>query len=395
MQALRALIISQNQEVQQLLPTVLRKLSPEIEFEIAHSSDQIINILNQRIPDILFLDWQIESISAALFCKNVATNSHFSNIHIVAMLPNEAAVSSIVNSGAHEFYTLAASKEMYAHVATTLQLVQRFKQLRIDNRDLVKQVHHYEKSVEQSILAMSKMVCQRLPEYEEHKEFVLNATEWIIDHWVSEEQSHIHKEHILHAAHLCWLGKMHLPDSKLHTIVTQDGRVTAPLLASIPIQAERILEDVECLESARAILRRLFENYDGTGFPDKSMHWQIPLGSRILRAVLDYEEIKRVKKLSIADSIETLNRLARRVYDPRVIALLEEFVTTVNTATDIHYRVIQLHDMSDGMKLVRDVVTNSGLKLLPAGTVLRSNVISRVMSHNSTDPIVGNIYIER
>jgi hypothetical protein len=45
------------------------------------------------------------------------------------------------------------------------------------------------------------------------------------------------------------------------------------------------------------------------------------------------------------------------------------------------------------MTLAGDIVTNAGLKLMNAGTVLRSHLIDRLMSHNTMDPILGNIYV--
>lgn len=50
-------------------------------------------------------------------------------------------------------------------------------------------------------------------------------------------------------------------------------------------------------------------------------------------------------------------------------------------------------DLKAGTVLASDIVTNAGLKLMNAGTVLQSHLIDRLMSHNTIDPILGNIYV--
>jgi hypothetical protein len=93
--------------------------------------------------------------------------------------------------------------------------------------------------------------------------------------------------------------------------------------------------------------------------------------------------------------LEEIKKLARRVYDNRVVILLEEYVNVVakRSKNENAPTSVLLVDLQEGMTLAGDIVTNAGLKLMNAGTVLRSHLIDRLMSHNTMDPILGNIYV--
>jgi hypothetical protein len=46
------------------------------------------------------------------------------------------------------------------------------------------------------------------------------------------------------------------------------------------------------------------------------------------------------------------------------------------------------------MRLLCDVQTRSGIKLLPSGTVLTSALIERLLRHHVNDPIVGVLIVQ-
>ena len=58
-------------------------------------------------------------------------------------------------------------------------------------------------------------------------------------------------------------------------------------------------------------------------------------------------------------------------------------------------QAVQLSELKEGMILTRDIITDRGQKLLPAGAVLRLGAIEKIISHNSTDHILGHIHIRK
>ena len=87
---------------------------------------------------------------------------------------------------------------------------------------------------------------------------------------------------------------------------------------------------------------------------------------------------------------------ANRLYDPRVVFLMEQYIYTYEKELQNPNEVaVLLSDLKEGMVLAREIVTENNMKLLPAGAVLRKPIIDRIIAHNATDPILGNIYVKK
>lgn len=395
---LSILIISERPEAA-LLEQMLTKISAGNTCTIAHSSATIIQVLNNRIPDIIFCDWLLNSITPATFCKNLTSDEHFSQVFFVALLDNNDELHHAYACGAHEAHTFEVNKLAYYKIYSIIASVAKCKQLRRDNTELLSRLTEHEEAQLHYVNTIQRTLFARFPELEERSPFIERATIWITEQ-LTQEDAHKAKEQlemqqILFAAKLYPIGRMHLPDGKLYASVSFEGRAADAIMAHVPLEADMIIGDTAALDGARNILRNMYENYDGTGFPDRKQHWQIPVGSRVLRAVVEFDELLHRDKKNKEEALAQLKRFVRHVYDHRVVALLEEYLNlnSGNSKTQSDMRPVQLHELSEGMKLARDIITNSGLKLIPAGTTLRESLIARILSHNSMDPVLGNIYV--
>src|SRR5690606_784868 len=59
-----------------------------------------------------------------------------------------------------------------------------------------------------------------------------------------------------------------------------------------PTTGEQLLMALEPMQDAAAMIRQHQERWDGTGFPEGLAGMSIPLGSRILKLVVDYVEMQ-------------------------------------------------------------------------------------------------------
>jgi response regulator RpfG family c-di-GMP phosphodiesterase len=86
-------------------------------------------------------------------------------------------------------------------------------------------------------------------------------------------------------------------------------------------KAADLVEGIPRLKEVGRIIRFHPKGFDGTGFPEGPMRGEgIPIGSRILKALTDFNAIEsRVKSREVA--LEDL-RLQKNVYDPLVIAAM-------------------------------------------------------------------------
>jgi len=387
-------IISDKPDVE-LLEQLLHKINAGFKVTISGTASSIIHALHTDVPDIIFCEWEIESINAAAFCKNIHADSHFKNVHFIALLRDSKDMHHAYASGANEVHMFETNKISYYKLISTTSLITKLKQQLCDNSSLRTNLLQL-KNVQSDLLSvLQRVIHSRIPSTATTIEFMEKAVTWIAEQFADEENETINKSSLLTATKFYAIGRIYLPDSELHTPVSFEGSPSNQIVANVPSQSDVILQNVEILETVRLILRNLYENYDGTGFPDRKQHWQIPLGSRILRVVLDYVEFKQTYKSTSEEALSHVKKFVRHIYDHRMVALLEEYITTVANghSTGSRLKAVQIHHLHEGMKLGRDIITNSGLKLLPAGIILQDHLIDRILSHNTMDPVLGNIYV--
>jgi response regulator RpfG family c-di-GMP phosphodiesterase len=195
------------------------------------------------------------------------------------------------------------------------------------------------------------------------------------------------------AALLCYAGKIALPDEYTKIPILIDGMPSHQIMYQLPGTSKEIVSTMRRFKDIATILYHLFENFDGSGFPEKLSKWQIPISSRIIRVALDYEEMRYHTKMRPGQIISDLRKHSNRLYDHRMITLLEQYLASVGADPDVKEKARKFHELREGMVLSRDVYTNSGLKLMTAGTILTTRYIERIQSHNTSDPILGNIIV--
>jgi diguanylate cyclase (GGDEF)-like protein len=130
-----------------------------------------------------------------------------------------------------------------------------------------------------------------------------------------------------YAATLHDIGELGVPEAILNKPgpLTEDER---PAVERTPLIGEGILSPVDFLADALPLVRAAHERWDGTGYPDRLAHEQIPLGARILFACDTYDALTSERPyrspLTTEDAELELRRVAGTQLDPRVVeALLE------------------------------------------------------------------------
>lgn len=92
------------------------------------------------------------------------------------------------------------------------------------------------------------------------------------------------------AALLHEIGKIGFSDALLAIPVIQIAGESPHAIRKHPVRAEQLLTPLGELRGAATIVRSHMERYDGAGFPDALVGDAIPLGTRIIGQVRDFEE---------------------------------------------------------------------------------------------------------
>lgn len=99
-----------------------------------------------------------------------------------------------------------------------------------------------------------------------------------------------------------------------------------------PMVGANMLKQIKLFKDIIPIVKHHHENYDGTGYPDGLRGEEIPLASRIIAVVEDYNKIiynEHIKSNSENEKALTkFFSLAGTKYDPKVINALKEIIKT-------------------------------------------------------------------
>jgi response regulator RpfG family c-di-GMP phosphodiesterase len=144
-----------------------------------------------------------------------------------------------------------------------------------------------------------------------------------------------------------------------------------------PGLARQILGKIPRLEPVTDILEYYMRRFDGQGQPpaDPMRGDTLPLGARILRVAVDYDQLDRGERERVM--ILKIVRSRAGVYDPAVVDALER-------SFSVHKRgevvTLPLKDLTAGMVLADDVLASSGMLLVARGHEITAGTLARMLN---------------
>ena len=188
----------------------------------------------------------------------------------------------------------------------------------------------------------------------------------------------------IYAALLEDLGKLTFAEQWLTTPLHMlNGRDRDEFMKH-PLHGEGYLMSLQSLRGAGQVLRGLYERYDGNGVPAELRGDRIPLGSRVLRAVSEYERLRagsiETRRFSHEDACKWLRNGSGTRFDPLVaqalLELLDEDPNAVPTTS------LPIASLRPGMVLARDLTAGMGVLLLSKDHVLDEPMIRRLSAYS-------------
>jgi response regulator RpfG family c-di-GMP phosphodiesterase len=178
------------------------------------------------------------------------------------------------------------------------------------------------------------------------------------------------------------------------------GRLSAPETCSgwqYVLASKAILRDMDGFDEAAELVGDILENWDGSGFPGHLISGQIPLRSRILRAVIDLVDwIDREPEAGWEKVIQGMSGRCGTLYDPMVIVHLKALIEDApDLGVPDHDIRVQISGLVEGMILAEDLVTDSGVKLLSRGTVVTEPALQAILNRHASDPVLRGVIIRR
>lgn len=160
-----------------------------------------------------------------------------------------------------------------------------------------------------------------------------------------------------------------------------------------PLLGSTVLAAFPSLKEVANIILHHRERYDGRGYPHHLKGDNIPIGSRILSIVVDYNELQH-------GLIEPYNYHAKWAlryikehferYDPQILSLFMNIIPTMpNEHVSLTEEVLTPDQLEPGMVLSRELISKNGFVFLIKGYKLTPEVIDKI---NLLDNIVVHVH---
>nr|WP_320131123.1 HD domain-containing phosphohydrolase [uncultured Holophaga sp.] len=143
------------------------------------------------------------------------------------------------------------------------------------------------------------------------------------------------------------------------------------MYARVPEIGSNLIRKIPRLEEVANIVYYAQKNFNGSGFPqDNVKEEEIPLGSRILRAVGDYLDLL----LKLPGPLHAVQDMFGRTawYDIRVLHALQNVLEAEVETGDKEPAFLTVSELQAGLVVLENVETLTGWLIIPKGTLLRA-----------------------
>ncbi len=192
-------------------------------------------------------------------------------------------------------------------------------------------------------------------------------------------------ENIYFAGLLHDIGKIGLSDALINRPYIRLSPQEKAQMEKHPVMGEAALLALEPLEGAAKIIRSHHERFDGKGYPDLLFGDRIPMGSRVLAVVNDYDALLigtlLDEPVSPVDARAFILSNRGQRYDPVVVDAFVKLLDSLPHQVPLGREVKLTSDnLREGMVLARDLVNLDGILLLTKGYRLTGALIEKIKS---------------
>ena len=365
-----------------LLRSFKRILAKHFEPVVADSGDSALDILaGGQNFDIVISDYRMAGMDGVQFLSRVRVMAPDTVRMLLTGYADLDVAIRAVNEG--NIFRLLTKPCDGKDMAKALSDAMRFRKAMQAERELLEQTIRGSVGVMSDLVSLLKpddfgRISRILPYVRNISCVVKDPTPW-------ETET---------AAMLSMIGFITLPDTIIARVLENRGlsEKQQGLFAEHPAMAAKFVSGIPRMESVVEILKYQEKRYDGTGIPDDDKKGEdIPLGARILKAVVDFD-IFVSNGVSKGEALVFLQQ-RRGWYDMKVLGSLDKIL-----GTEAKYRVRDLHIMGleSGMVLAEDIFARRGVKptkILSKGKELTEMTIDYLLKYSRHYEIIEPIKV--
>jgi len=381
--------------------------SPLKALAILNERDFAVIISDQRMPEMMGLDFLIESrrlrpyasrilITAVLALPTIVDAINKGEIFRFVAKPwlREELIATVRNAvQRHDLVT--HNDELRAETERlNQQLRETNAQLESKVRDLQQQTHRFDAANRELAASYenSLELCRRI--LSTYDPVLGGQTRALVDfaalmarsdHFSDEERHALRT-----AAGLCDLGLIGVPREMMRAFRSKSDQLTErerSLLHSHPLYGQTLATLVDHRPDVGEVIRAHHERFDGLGYPDGLAGNAIPWPARCLAVAVGYVE----SGLAKTAAIEAILADSGKAYDPEAVRLFLKVSSLSQLPKQV--REVTLHELEPGMVLANGIYSPHGLLLIGEGQPLSPATILKIRSHNQVAPISQRLLV--
>jgi response regulator RpfG family c-di-GMP phosphodiesterase len=341
-----------------VLDGLSRQLRRQFEVSTAVGGEAGLQLIEREGPfAVVVSDMRMPGMDGAAFLRQVRERTaETTRVLLTGQADLEAAIAAVNQANIFRFLTKPCPPEV---LGTALQAAAEQHRIVTAERVLLEQ------TLRGSVAALTEVLSLANPAAFGRATRARQYVERLADHLALPDRWQVEV-----AAMLSQLGCVTLPPETAEKLyhgrpLTAEERAMADRL---PRLAAQLLASIPRLEGVRDIILHHGRRVDGSDTAE-----QIPIGARLLKVVLDFDELQ-AQGVAPKLALDTLRGRAGW-YDPAVLqalaALLGEHATE-------EVREMRLRDVRPGMSFAEDVVTRKGMLLIPRGQDVTLGLIERI-----------------
>jgi len=392
-------IADDDEKIAEAISKILEKAFPKSRIhKFDHGVDISNSLAKENENSIIICDFNLQGLNGLQILKKIKSESKIKESYFILLVPQSDKENQIksIQLGTDDFLTKPISYEqLLLKLKVASKVLERGEQIALLRNEYLKLQEDLNKESDKVSNIFKKFYEYRISSSKSDGERIKKMSEFIARNLIDDEKE---IREIIKASELYFLPQLFLPD-KLHGIpVFTDGVVKINIFEKLPSFIEDTFTEIKDMKPIVNIMKHIHENYDGSGFPEKLKGPEIPLGSRILRVILDFDYISNKNNGKVSKSLEILWESMNKIYDFRIIAYLDQYFALLNSKFINNLPPLELkvntHELKEDMVLSRDIIVISGHKLVAAGTKLNEEMIDKINYAGSTESILGNIFIK-
>ena len=328
----RLLVIDDNPEVLKLMELILQD---EYDLDLCVSAEEGLEILSEKMSDLVLCDVMMPGMNGHVFCKKVKEKENLKHTPVILVTARTGAemLAEGIESGADDYISKPFdSTELKARIRSQLRMRKAESDLALANRNLKMRTSDLAERQRSLFVAMTKSLVSALEAKDEytraHSARVTEISLKIAENMGlnERERKDLEVATILHD-----IGKIAVPEKILHKKEALTKK-EIHIIQQHPIHGEKILKPVIELNKVAKVIRHHHERYDGKGYPDGLKSLEIPIGSRIMAVADTYDAITSERPYRKANShnfaVKEIVNNSGKQFDPEVV---EHFIEVAKT----------------------------------------------------------------